>query len=402
MEGVGAPRDAGAAMTTACLWCGGPFEPRRDGGSAQRYCAPACRRAFDKAARTWVRQAIECGTLTVADLHEGAGTARAALRAFGCRPGPSCRAGTCHTRAGTITSPEAKGSTMKGLGSSRHSTYRERKARGARIVQIEVRGEHIAALARNGYLKPADASSRSSIGRALAAFIDDTLGVVRAHEACGASSDAWAGGECQAPGSHVPQATVAARELGGTTGPSGRPQISARPEPPKAVPLMSRPHGVVPAGLEAELFPGEPDAPAQPVPRRPCAAEDLGAGLFDDRDGVPPWEDHGPNTGSKSTTGTWPSNAAIKDEPAFKPIPKPNERWPSDAEIVAAYPSIFAAYYVASLRDRRMRGWWTDRHSQMVDDRDPIPEDFMRPAEALRMREIGDPLEALSRKRGDP
>lgn len=160
---------------------------------------------------------------------------------------------------------------------------------------------------------------------------------------------------------------------------------------------MSRPHGFVPAGLDAELFPGEPDATTRPVQRRPSAAEELGAGLFDD--GVPPREDHGPTTESNSATGTWPSDAAIKDEPTFKPIPKPNDRWPSDAEIVAAYPSIFAAYYVAALRDHQMRGWWMDNHGQMVGDRAPIPEDFMHPAEAARVRQIGDPLEALKRKR---
>ena len=64
-------------MTAACAWCERPFEPRRDGGSAQRFCATACRRAFDRAARSWVRQAIETRTLTVADLQKGAGTARA-------------------------------------------------------------------------------------------------------------------------------------------------------------------------------------------------------------------------------------------------------------------------------------------------------------------------------------
>ena len=288
---------------------------------------------------------------------------------------------------------------MEGRGLSRHAAYRDRRARGAFVIRVEIRGEHIGALVCRRYIEPGDAADRNAIGSGLGKFLSDALGVARAHEARSASSDARAGGECQAPGSHVPQATLAARELSGTAGPSGRPQTSAHPEPPQAVPPMSRPHGIVPAGLEAELFPGEPDATTRPVPRRPCAAEDLGAGLFDDGDGVPPSEDHGPTTGSKSATGTWPSDAAIKDEPAFKPIPMPNDRWPSDAEIVAAYPSIFAAYYVASLRDRRMRGWWTDRHSQMVDDRDPIPEDFMRPAEALRMREIGDPLGALTRKR---
>jgi hypothetical protein len=55
---------------TACLWCGQPFEPRRTGGSAQQFHAIACRRAFDLAARIWVRQAVEAGTLTVAQLKQ--------------------------------------------------------------------------------------------------------------------------------------------------------------------------------------------------------------------------------------------------------------------------------------------------------------------------------------------
>ena len=68
------------ALTTACSWCGQPFEPRRTGGSVQRFCATACRRAFDRAARSWVRQAIAEGLLIVADLQKASGTARALLR----------------------------------------------------------------------------------------------------------------------------------------------------------------------------------------------------------------------------------------------------------------------------------------------------------------------------------
>jgi hypothetical protein len=31
-----------------CLWCGTAFQPRTDGGTAQRFCKPGCRRAFDQ------------------------------------------------------------------------------------------------------------------------------------------------------------------------------------------------------------------------------------------------------------------------------------------------------------------------------------------------------------------
>jgi len=39
---------------TKCLWCGRAFTPRATGGKAQRFCRPACRRAFDAAGRRWV------------------------------------------------------------------------------------------------------------------------------------------------------------------------------------------------------------------------------------------------------------------------------------------------------------------------------------------------------------
>ena len=63
----------------ACAWCGTVFEPRTDGGTAQRFCKPACRRAFDQASRAWVRQQVDAGRLSIADLREGLGTARALL-----------------------------------------------------------------------------------------------------------------------------------------------------------------------------------------------------------------------------------------------------------------------------------------------------------------------------------
>ncbi len=38
---------------TLCTWCGSQYEPRRNGGSAQRFCSAPCRRAFDSACRIW-------------------------------------------------------------------------------------------------------------------------------------------------------------------------------------------------------------------------------------------------------------------------------------------------------------------------------------------------------------
>lgn len=60
-------------MTATCAWCKEGFEPRRTGGSPQRFCKSAHRRAFDRAAFRYVGQAIDAGTLTVADLEAALG-----------------------------------------------------------------------------------------------------------------------------------------------------------------------------------------------------------------------------------------------------------------------------------------------------------------------------------------
>ena len=40
-------------MSALCTWCGTEYEPRSNGGSAQRFCSAPCRRAFDSACRIW-------------------------------------------------------------------------------------------------------------------------------------------------------------------------------------------------------------------------------------------------------------------------------------------------------------------------------------------------------------
>ncbi len=40
-------------MSRLCTWCGTAYEPRNNGGSAQRFCSAPCRRAFDSACRIW-------------------------------------------------------------------------------------------------------------------------------------------------------------------------------------------------------------------------------------------------------------------------------------------------------------------------------------------------------------
>jgi len=59
---------------TKCLWCGRAFTPR---GKAQRFCRPACRRAYDAAGRRWVAWALAIGTLTIPDLRNASSTTRA-------------------------------------------------------------------------------------------------------------------------------------------------------------------------------------------------------------------------------------------------------------------------------------------------------------------------------------
>ncbi len=56
-------------MSNVCAWCDRSFEPRR-GGKEQRFCVTAHRRAYERAAREWVRRALDAGTLTMADLRK--------------------------------------------------------------------------------------------------------------------------------------------------------------------------------------------------------------------------------------------------------------------------------------------------------------------------------------------
>src|SRR5262245_11422698 len=69
------------ASNRVCLWCRKSFVRRQDGGKAQRFCRPACRRAFDRAGRRWVIEAITTGTLTVHALNKGAPATRALVPA---------------------------------------------------------------------------------------------------------------------------------------------------------------------------------------------------------------------------------------------------------------------------------------------------------------------------------
>ena len=74
-------------------------------------------------------------------------------------------------------------------------------------------------------------------------------------------------------------------------------------------------------------------------------------------------------------------------------LPDRPESRPTDEQIAEAY--LLAALYVQALLNRRRSGQWRSPSGETVKDRDPLPEDFLPPAEALRMRDIGDPLKAL-------
>lgn len=75
------PKNKLQGRLVKCLWCPTEYEPRRDGGKAQRFCSPACRRAFDQAAREYVREAVKAGTLTVAEIQNTPRATRALVTA---------------------------------------------------------------------------------------------------------------------------------------------------------------------------------------------------------------------------------------------------------------------------------------------------------------------------------
>jgi hypothetical protein len=52
-----------------------------DGGRAQRFCRPTCRRAFHAAARAWARDKLAAGRVTVGDFKNGLHATRASVPA---------------------------------------------------------------------------------------------------------------------------------------------------------------------------------------------------------------------------------------------------------------------------------------------------------------------------------
>ena len=52
-------------MNPLCTWCGTAYQPRSNGGSAQRFCSTPCRRAFDTACRIWAAQEYEAERVSI-------------------------------------------------------------------------------------------------------------------------------------------------------------------------------------------------------------------------------------------------------------------------------------------------------------------------------------------------
>ncbi len=52
-------------MSPLCTWCGTAYEPRSNGGSAQRFCSTPCRRAFDSACRIWAAAEYEAERVSI-------------------------------------------------------------------------------------------------------------------------------------------------------------------------------------------------------------------------------------------------------------------------------------------------------------------------------------------------
>ena len=52
-------------MSALCTWCGIVYQPRSNGGSAQRFCKKDCRESFNTACRVWAAQEYEAERLSI-------------------------------------------------------------------------------------------------------------------------------------------------------------------------------------------------------------------------------------------------------------------------------------------------------------------------------------------------
>ena len=64
---------------------------------------------------------------------------------------------------------------MTSLGATRQQLYRERKKRGLRCIQLEVRSTEVQELVRRGFLQREEAGTAAAIRAALYKHLDRTL-----------------------------------------------------------------------------------------------------------------------------------------------------------------------------------------------------------------------------------
>ena len=83
-------------MSQLCTWCGTAYEPRSNGGSAQRFCSAPCRRAFDSACRIWAAAEYEAERVSIFTLRTAL-YERALRREQSC-PRTECKALETGTR----------------------------------------------------------------------------------------------------------------------------------------------------------------------------------------------------------------------------------------------------------------------------------------------------------------
>ncbi len=57
-------------MTSLCTWCGTNFQPRNNGGSAQRFCSKDCRQNFNTACRIWAAHEYQAERVSIFELRK--------------------------------------------------------------------------------------------------------------------------------------------------------------------------------------------------------------------------------------------------------------------------------------------------------------------------------------------
>ncbi len=88
-------------MNSLCIWCGTAFEPRSNGGSAQRFCSKDCRQDFNTACRIWAAAECEAERVSIFELRT---CLEQRARSLGCD-----RANTSHPEASQAqTRPEGR------------------------------------------------------------------------------------------------------------------------------------------------------------------------------------------------------------------------------------------------------------------------------------------------------